>query len=150
MYGKDSQKYFLVMQRKYRTESSFAKYSRAEVVKSCADKGYELLHKHIKVVYTAVEGNDRTRGEGNMKDEQRELIEEVFFPLWDKWTEELKGDADEMMRLFAQRYGCTEKSPLSLMFFAFCGGVDEGFDLSECMNKKRSGKEHSQIADQAT
>lgn len=93
-----------------------------------------LADKLTNVFYNAGEVNDSTKGEGNMKDEQRELIEKVFFPLWDMWTEDrLSEDVNEVMRYFAQQYGCTEKSPLSLMFAAFCGGVDMGIELDRKM-----------------
>ena len=71
-----------------------------------------------------------------MKDEDRELIEKVFFPMWNKWTGGLTEDVNEMMRYFAQRYGVKEKSPMSLMFVAFCAGVDMGVELDWKMNSE--------------
>ena len=68
-----------------------------------------------------------------MNIEERELIEKVYFPMWDKWTDELTKDVCEMMQLFAERSGCTEKSPMSLMFVAFCAGLDMGIELDKIM-----------------
>jgi len=73
-----------------------------------------------------------------MNAEERKVVEKVYFPIWRKWMEELEegGDAREVMRFFAERHGCTENSPLSLMFVAFCAGIDNGIEVITSVEAK--------------
>lgn len=77
-------------------------------------------------------------------EEDRELINTVFIPLFEQWQDELieSGDAgkrekDFYSEAFAEYSGATETSPYTLMFIAFCGGVNSGIKLIQLMGEDK-------------
>ena len=72
------------------------------------------------------------------------MINTIFIPLFEQWQDELieSGDAgkrekDLYSKTFAEYSGATETSPYTLMFIAFCGGVDSGFKLIQLMDEDK-------------
>ena len=61
------------------------------------------------------------------------------YMLWDEWTDTLKGklreDEERAIKRFAKITGCTERSPLALMFMGFLNGLGYGLKLAADMEK---------------
>ena len=77
---------------------------------------------------------DNTVTPTEKKDTDTIIATNLIFKLWGEWCEELKKEKDEeekeIFRLFCQVYGVKEKSPLSMMFESFMGGVSKGIELT--------------------
>ena len=70
--------------------------------------------------------------------EDREMIEKVFLPLFDEWIGEVPkiGEAGKLPnKIISEKWGATEESPLALMFNAFCGGIDKGAYIIQAMER---------------
>jgi len=70
--------------------------------------------------------------------EDRELFELILIPLWEEWQDELiesGEDGETPAKVFSEYSGAGENSPYSLMFLAFCGGIDKGMKLLDIMNR---------------
>jgi len=70
------------------------------------------------------------------KTEKEEL--EICLPIWNQWLEDIAepGKGDSIYRFaawYAKDNGLPDKNPLSLMFAAFCGGIEEGLNLADTM-----------------
>lgn len=66
------------------------------------------------------------------KNEDREFIETIMIPLWERWQHELieSGESGKYpTKIFSEHYGAESGSIYSLMFLAFCGGLDKGADI---------------------
>lgn len=77
---------------------------------------------------------DNTVTRAEKKDTDTIIATNLIFKLWEEWCEELKKETDEeeeeVFRLFCQVHGVKEKSPLSMMFKSFMGGVSKGIELT--------------------
>lgn len=70
--------------------------------------------------------------------EDRDMIENVFLPLFDEWIGEVPemGEAVKLPnKIISEKWGATEESPLALMFNAFCGGIDKGAYIIQAMER---------------
>lgn len=70
---------------------------------------------------------------------------EIFLPIWNRWLEEITEPENgsslyRMAAWYAQNNGLPERNPLSLMFAAFCGGIDEGIGLADIIDQMAKDK----------
>ena len=102
-----------------------------------------MEHKQTRPTEQAENRGRSTPPHQNLE-EDRELINTIFIPLFEQWQDELieSGDAgqrekDLYSKTFAEYSGATETSPYILMFLAFCGGVDSGIKLIQLMDEDK-------------
>ena len=101
-----------------------------------------MEHKQTRPTEQAQENRGRSTPPPQDFREDKELIQTILIPLWEQWQDELieSGDAgqrekDLYSKVFAEYSGAKEGSPYTLMFLAFCRGVDGGIKLMELMEK---------------
>lgn len=103
-----------------------------------------MEHKQTRPTGQEQENKGRSTPPLTPEQDDRELIETILIPLWEQWQDELieSGDAgqrekDFYTKVFCEYSGATEKAPFTLMFLAFCGGVDSGLKLISLMENDK-------------
>lgn len=65
---------------------------------------------------------------------------EICIPIWERWLEGIQEPENgkslyKLAAWYAQCNNLPDKNPLSLMFAAFCQGIEEGIGLADQMDK---------------
>lgn len=81
-----------------------------------------------------------------LNQDEREMME-ICLPLWESWLEDIqeKKEGDSfyhMAAAYTEHSKLPDNSPFSLMFAAFCGGIEKGVTMIQKLEQagQRSGK----------
>ena len=97
-----------------------------------------MEHKQTRPTGQEQENKGRSTPPLTPEQDDRELIETILIPLWEQWQDKLiesGEDGKTPAKVFSEYSGATENSPYSLMFLAFCGGIDKGMKQLDIMNR---------------